>query len=406
MEPFTPSPPKYKDRYGVHITLFVITLLTTMFSGGQLAGRMLAYAAQGDPLFMLPLGGEEPFPVHLGLILDGLRFAGSLLLFLTVHEFGHYFAARYHRVNTSLPYYIPLPLIGFGTLGAVIRIREPIPSTRKLFDIGVAGPLAGFVVALGILIYALATLPPPTYLNDLPGHEAMKAFIAQNGSFPAERLPESEDAAGALLLVIGETPLYWLMTQFFDHVPPPYEVLHYPYLFAAWLGLFFTALNLLPVGQLDGGHILYALVGAKWHERLARGFVVLLLFSGSLGFLVEMAPGLAEWHPMAGQLSWFILAIILYGFLVRIFKRDHKLIAPALLVLLAAVFISSRIGTFATDFGYSGWLIWCVLIVFLIRVEHPPVLRPQRLTTGRRVLAYLSIVIFILCFSIRPLYIM
>ncbi|MEM1093129.1 MAG: site-2 protease family protein [Bacteroidota bacterium] len=402
MEPLALPPKTYKDRYGVHLTLFVATLLTTVFSGGQLAGRMLAYEAQGDPLFMLPLGGELPFPVHLGLILDGLRFAGALLLFLTVHEFGHYFAARYHRVDTSLPYYIPLPLVGFGTLGAVIRIREPIPSTRKLFDIGVAGPLAGFVVALGFLIYALATLPPPTYLNDVPGHEALKSFIGEHGIFPLERLSEAGDE-NALVLVIGETPLYWLMTQFFDHVPPNYEVLHYPYLFGAWLGLFFTALNLLPVGQLDGGHILYALVGEKWHARLARGFVVLLLFSGALGFLVEVVPDLAYWHPLAGQLSWFILASILYFFLSRIFKGDHKLIAPALLVLIAAVAVTSRIGTFAVDYGYSGWLIWCVLIVFLIRVEHPPVLRPQPLTRGRRILAYLSIIIFVLCFSIKPI---
>src|SRR5690606_7539618 len=131
-------------------------------------------------------------PINWPFLADGLLFGLSLLLFLTVHEFGHYFAARRHGIATSLPYYIPLPFVGVGTLGAVIRIREPIPSMRKLFDIGAAGPIAGFVVALGVLLYAFATLPPPTYMMDQLGHEELKAFIAQSGRFP-EGLPANSD---------------------------------------------------------------------------------------------------------------------------------------------------------------------------------------------------------------------
>src|SRR5690606_4200030 len=139
---------------------------------------------------------------------DGLLFGFSLLLFLSVHEFGHFFAARYHGISTSLPYFIPAPVIFTGTLGAIIRIREPIPSIKKLFDIGAAGPIAGFVVALGLLLYGLATLPSPEYLLDLTGHEEIKAFIREYGRFP-DTPPAGNPEEGSLNLVVGRTLLYW-----------------------------------------------------------------------------------------------------------------------------------------------------------------------------------------------------
>lgn len=395
--------PQHRDRYWLHLLLFFLTLVSTVFMGAQLAGRMLHYASQ-DAWFYLPQLYPPPgLPVNGALLLDGLRFGGSLLLFLTVHEFGHYVAARRHGIATSLPYYIPLPFVGVGTLGAVIRIREPIPSTRKLFDVGAAGPIAGFVVALAILIYAFATLPPPTYLLDVPGHEALKGYITQYGRFP-EGLPPGTQPEG-VTLVVGNTLLYWTLSQFFANVPPMYELYHYPVLFGAWLGLFFTALNLLPVGQLDGGHILYALVGPTWHGRLARGFFLLLLLSGAIGFIEEMVPVLYAWSDLAGNLAWFILAGILYFYLSRMFEGDYRLVAPALLGLIALVVLAQYVGPALTRFGYSGWFIWCLLIVFLIRVDHPPVLYTEPLTPGRRALGILSLVIFILCFSFKPLYV-
>ena len=236
-----PPPRVIRDRYWLHLLLFALTLLSTAFTGSQFIGRTIAWE-QGEAFFYL-LG----FPVTWPFIRDGLTFAVSLLGFLTVHEFGHYFAARYHRVKTSLPYFIPSPLIGIGTLGAVIRIREQVPNLRKLFDIGAAGPLAGFVVALGVVIYALATLPPPAeFMQSVGGHEALKAFIDQNGRFPGEMLPGPPESEG-FRLVVGNTPLYWGLSQLFANVPPMYEMYHHPMLFAGWLGLFFTALNLLPV---------------------------------------------------------------------------------------------------------------------------------------------------------------
>ena len=210
---------------------------------------------------------------------------------------------------TSLPYFIPFPFNGIGTFGAVIRIKEPIPSMTKLFDIGTAGPVAGFVVAVGVLLFGLATLPSLDYIAELGGHEALQSYINEFGAFPTEIPTRSPSSSGApdgdtSLLVVGSTPLYWFLTQFFDNVPPLWEMYHYPFLFAGWLGLFFTAVNLLPVGQLDGGHMLYALVGAKWHTRLARVFVTLLLISGGIGYLQDMGPMLAEtihgWFSLQG----------------------------------------------------------------------------------------------------------
>jgi len=356
--------------------------------GGALVGRMELYEQSGMWLF----------------VVDGLYFAVSLLLFLTVHEFGHYFAAKHHRISTSLPYFIPLPFVGVGTLGAVIRIRAPIPSMRKLFDVGASGPLTGFCIAVGILIYALATLPPPSYLMDLGGHEALKMYLQQYGSFPDQILSAGDHGEG-ITLVVGDTLLYWLLKQFFVNVPPMHEMYHYPFLFAGWLGLFFTALNLLPVGQLDGGHVLYALVGQKWHGRFARGFFILLLISGAVGFIDEIMPALYDVSELVGSLSWFILAAILYFYLNKVFRGNNRLIAPVLMVIIVLVVVAQLAGPAVEQFGYSGWFIWCLLILIIIKIDHPPVQHIERLTPGRRLIAWLSILIFILCFSFNPFYI-
>jgi membrane-associated protease RseP (regulator of RpoE activity) len=182
-----------------------------------------------------------------------------------------------------------------------------------------------------------------------------------------------------------------------------YEMYHYPVLFAGWLGLFFTALNLLPVGQLDGGHVLYALFGHTWHRRFAQAFVFLLLWSGGIGFMDEVRPALADMGAGWGALSWPILALLFYAYLYRPLGRRHKQIAAGALGLLLGVVGAVAIGPALTQFGYTGWLVWTLLIIFLIRVEHPPVVQRNQLTPTRRVLGYLAIVIFLLCFSLRPL---
>lgn len=378
---------QFKDRYWLHLLLFFVTLATTVYEGGNLAGRWAMYEQYGISVF----------------IRDGLRFGLSLLFFLTVHEFGHYFAARIHGVSTSLPYYIPLPFVGVGTLGAVIRIREQVPSLRKLFDIGAAGPLAGFVIALAILLYAFVTLPPPSYIFGVgPGHEAIQRFVEQFGQYPTEMMGAGD---GAVTLVVGDTLLYWILKQFFAGVPPMWEMYHYPVLFAGWLGLFFTALNLLPVGQLDGGHVTYALFGRKWHARLARGFFLTLLVSGAVGFNMDAVPLLYDLHPLAGDGSWFILAAILYFYLAKLFNGSLKTVAPALVGIILVVVLSEDAIPWLQEFAYSGWLIWCLLLIYLVRVDHPPVLSEEPLTRGRIVLGVVAIVVFILCFSFKPLYV-
>jgi len=380
------------DRYWLHLLLFALTVVSTVYVGADWwAYRPGYYEAHNETVSLLFV------TVNQAWLLDGLRYAIPLLLFLTVHEFGHYFAARYHKVRTSLPYYIPFPFNGIGNFGAVISIRQRIPSTRSLFDIGVAGPLAGFVVALGALIYGFATLPPPEYLLDLPGHEALKAHIRQHGTFP-DAPPVPED--GRVILVVGSTPLYWFLSQFFANVPPMYEMYHYPVLFAGWLGLFFTALNLLPVGQLDGGHVLYALLGDRWHRRFAQAFVFVLLLTGGVGFMVETRTALYDMGPWAGRSSWIILAAIYYGYLYKIFGGTSPRTLWGLAGLLGGVAGAVTLGL---DFGWTGWLVWSLLIIFLVQVKHPPVMRPQTLTPMRRVLGYAAIAIFILCFSLQPL---
>ncbi len=392
-----PGPGRVKDRYWLHIGLFLLTLASTVWAGGLLIGRADHYAEMNRWISVFGVRA------NLDFILDGLRFGGSLLLFLGVHEFGHYFAAKYHRVQTSLPYFIPFPFNGIGTFGAVIRIRDQVPSLRKLFDIGAAGPIAGFVVSLGILIYALVTLPAPEYIMDLGGHEALKEYVTRYGTFPDRILTQPGD--GVASLVVGQTPLYWLMTRFVENVPPMHEMYHYPYLFAGWLGLFFTALNLLPVGQLDGGHILYALAGPKWHGRLARGFLMVLLASGSIGYVAGAAE-FVQGSILREIAAWAGLAVILLVYLRRMFGANQQAVAFSLLGLVVLAAVADGVGEPMQRLGYSGWLVWCALILFLVRVDHPPVVIEEPLTGWRRASAYIGMIIFILCFSLKPLYVL
>ncbi|MEM1269335.1 MAG: site-2 protease family protein [Bacteroidota bacterium] len=383
-----PAPVVVRERYWLHILLFLSTLATTTFAGVQLVGREVLYAQLGVP----------------AMLLDGLLYSVPLLFFLTVHEFGHYFAARYHNVSVTLPYYVPSPLffvpMNIGTFGAIIRIRHAIPSLRKLFDIGVAGPVAGFVASLMVLGIGIVTMPGWEYLMDLGGHESLKAeLLRNNGVFP------EAPASNEFPVYIGQTPLFWLLTQFVDGMPPMYELYHYPILFAGWLGLFFTALNLLPVGQLDGGHVLYALVGPKWHGRIARGFVLMLLLSATIEFVSSLAPYFGLQMAYGEPLSWVVLVAILFTFGYRMFNRNVMMAAYAVLGLLVLSLVATAIGPAATQYGHSGWFLWCVLIVWFIRIDHPPVMLSEPLTPGRRALAIACLIVFFLCFSIRPIYV-
>ncbi|MGB3542181.1 site-2 protease family protein, partial [Rubrivirga sp.] len=387
---YTPPEPD-RDRIWVHIGLFVATFAATVWCGGALVGRSALWT---EPSSILP-----PWIAILAdptYLADGFAYAFPFLLFLTVHEFGHYTAARLLKTRVSLPYYIPVPLPGtLGTFGAVIRIKEPLRRTRQLFDIGAAGPLAGFVVAVGVLLYAAFTQPPPEYLLGVVGHQDVVDTIRATGAFPI--FQPSQVPPGTMAIVFGDTPLFHLMQSLAPLRISGDEIVHYPVLLAGWLGLFFTALNLLPVGQLDGGHVVYALFGPAVHQVIARVTTLLLLLSGTIGLVMDLV-GLSVWT------IWAVVALVNALALARLFDGEWRVVFPGIAVMtgLSAV-VTYTLPGLALSTGWTGWLFWVGLILFVIRVDHPPVMIREPLTPGRKALGYLCLVIFALCFSIRPI---
>jgi membrane-associated protease RseP (regulator of RpoE activity) len=217
---------KFQDRTWLYLSLFLLTLLSTTLVGAD------HYAS-----FISDFSRRPIMLSVTELLLNGFWYSGTILLILGAHELGHYLACRYYQVDASLPFFIPMPIVLTGTLGAFIKIREPIPSKRMLFDIGVAGPLAGFVFALPTLFIGVAMSPVVVVPSDLVGW-----------------------SLGEPLLFKAATWLTW------GPVPDGYSLNMHPMAFAAWFGLLATALNLFPIGQLDGGHISYAVLGRRSTE--------------------------------------------------------------------------------------------------------------------------------------------
>ena len=388
------DPPEDRDRIGLHLGLFALTFVSMVWAGGWFAGR--------GALWQAPPEGAGTWGALLSTLTDpvflsdGATYAVAFLSFLTVHEFGHYLTARWWKTRVSLPYYIPVPIplpyVSLGTMGAVIRIREPLRRTRQLFDIGAAGPLAGFVVAVGVLLAAVLTLPPVEYLADV-GHAADVAYYQANGELP----PFVPEEVEGMAFVFGDTPLFRLLGGLGAMQIPGHEVMHYPLLLAGWLGLFFTALNLLPVGQLDGGHVVYALFGAAVHRVVARIATLVLTLSGVIG-LARIEGLVPEWAV------WPLVAALVALVAGRVFAGDWRLMlaGTATLTGLAAWIVEALPGL-AARVGWTSWLFWVALILFLIRVDHPPVRVEEPLTPGRTALGVLCLVIFALCFSIQPI---
>jgi membrane-associated protease RseP (regulator of RpoE activity) len=215
-----------------------------------------------------------------------LAFSLCTVGILGAHEMGHYLLARWHRVDTSLPYFIPVPL-GFGTLGAVIRIRGRIPTRNALVDIGAAGPLAGLAVALPVLWYGLTlseVSPAPPIETGFPhpwsALRLLQSAVEWVGLWGADALPAGGPQAA--IPVYGDSLLMQGMQRLvLGPIPQGHEVYVHPMVIAAWFGLLVTMLNLCPIGQLDGGHVAYALFGerAKWVGRAAAlGLLFLALF--------------------------------------------------------------------------------------------------------------------------------
>lgn len=237
--------PQQLSRPGVAIGLLLATLLTTTLAGSvQVTGAT-----------------DSQFPQTFAALLTGLPYALSLLAILGTHEMGHYVATRLHRIRSTLPYFIPVPPAGifpFGTFGAFIQMRSPVPNRKALFDVGIAGPFAGFVVTIPLLIWGLAHSQVTT-LSD-------ESSILNFESF--------KPTASLMLALLSKLALGSTLTA------DSGLVLH-PVAIAGCLGLVVTALNLMPVGQLDGGHIVHAMFGQRTGAaigQIARLLVLLLSF--------------------------------------------------------------------------------------------------------------------------------
>ncbi len=259
------------NRLWLHLMLFVLTLGTTSFTF--------------DKAF--PSG---PLP-DMERLAHSLTFGVALLAILGAHEMGHYVFARLHGVDVSLPYFIPLPYLGIGTLGAVIRIRSRIPNRNALVDIGASGPLAGLLVALPLLVWGLAhsqVVDAPPVRSAFPGDTSLVNLAQDFYLWAREKLFPSPGAAPLEPLMLHQAIVFsdsllmhglkWLVL---GGLPEGKDIQEHPVVIAGWFGLLVTMLNLMPVGQFDGGHLAYALWGrhARWVGRgVALGLLFLTLF--------------------------------------------------------------------------------------------------------------------------------
>jgi membrane-associated protease RseP (regulator of RpoE activity) len=363
--------------------LFLLTLYTTSVAGAEWVTGNRFFVE--DQLGSLHRTDWVPSTADL---VRGLPYALSFLGILTVHEFGHYFAARWHRVRVTLPYYIPFlnGVLDIGTFGAVIRIKEKIFSRREFFDIGIAGPLAGFVVAVGVLVYGFLNLPPLDYIFDI--HPQYRPY----GADYARYVYGPNDWS----LRLNPPLLYrWLESLLADpaRLPHPYELVHYPYLVAGALGLFFTALNLLPIGQLDGGHILYGLLGFRRFNRLSALLFLAFIFYAGLG-LFTLTSSREAWL-YGGPVYLLYLFVVFW----RVLPTRQRVLMLVLAVFSAQLAIGSA---FPNVEGNPGWLLFGLLLGRMTGIYHPPATDERPLTRGQQVLGWLMILVFVLCFTPTP----
>ena len=406
---------KYKQPL-IHILLFLITFATTTLAGADWKGAH--------------------FESDWDYIWSGLNFSITFLGILTIHEFGHYYFAKKYKLDVSLPYYLPFYLPGapsIGTFGAFIRMKGQIQSRTSIFDIGIAGPLAGFAAALILLVYGFATLPEKEYIYTIhPDYEQFKGDYAahvytydymkhQSDAYINKRFiedsiyyvehiaaepdlikPEKVYETSFSVLAVGDNILLLLFKKIFayqgDKIPNQYEFFHYPYLFAAYLALFFTALNLIPVGQLDGGHVIYGLFGHNNHKKIAGAFFT--------GFVTLAGVGLFQENPLdinfftAEILDKVQFALLYLSFLYLVFSRMYTNYMNTILAAVSVFTIQLLIEFLFRDVtGYNGWLLYAFLIGRFLGVYHPPSIDERPLDTKRKVLGWLAVLVFVLCFT-------
>lgn len=318
------------------IIAFVITVLSVLWIGiaSELylpVGEAIRYRLTGMTAGTYAADVLPTAAQFRAALTNGLLYALSLLGILGAHEMGHYLVSRRRGVHTTFPFFIPMPFSILGTMGAVIAMKEPAPNKKTQFDIGIAGPLAGLIVAIPLLILGLA-------LSDVSTRGAI-----------LQAVPES--VREEIVFTQEGQSLFYLATKFalFGESLPSGErdVFLHPIAFAAWAGLLVTALNLIPIGQLDGGHVLYGLFGDK-AEKLRKPIIFILIGLALLGSLDEA-------------------------------------------------------GIFPNAIGWSGWWLWVGLMIFLVRGHAPVLDEITELDPRRRVLGGVMLVIFILLFTPQPM---
>jgi membrane-associated protease RseP (regulator of RpoE activity) len=282
-----------------HTVLFLVTCLTTTMSGA-----IFPLLLQDMELSAILGAFKDP-----ATIMSGALFSFTLLTILGMHEMGHYIACRFYKIRATLPYFIPVPPpLGIGTLGAFIRIKSQIQTRRALFDVGIAGPLAGFVFALPAAIVGI--------------------YYGQELNIPASDMP----------IHFNHPLLFTLISKLMGK---PVEIAWNPVWFACWVGMLATALNLLPVGQLDGGHIIYALFG----------------------------------------------------------RRGHRFVAAAITLLQALIAYFAY-----TRYHWSGGFVYAGMLILMFILHHPPIMdEDESLGIGRKILGAIALLVFILCFMPIPL---
>lgn len=312
------------SEWAKHFALLAVTFVTATIAGSLYPFGRIQIFPDADPrtwpeiiqfLLTLPLryvdlivGTVSYLASNTEALIYGLSFSGSLLFILVSHEMGHYIACRIYRVHATLPYFIPTPpMIGpAGTFGAFIKILYPMPSRKAVFDIGVAGPIAGFIALLPIAIVGVLTAKPfpPEYMMNYSGIIFSDPLLMRAIGF----------AAGIDITYVQGNAFYY----------------------AGWVGLLVTALNLIPSGQLDGGHAIYAVFGERVHKWTGRIAFIIMATLSVLGFLYFNSP------------SGFLIAVLL-GIMMRVghpqpwddspLDLKRKLIAAATLVIFALSFL-------------------------------------------------------------------
>ncbi len=326
--------PKVNARIYINVILFVLTVISMLLTGVEI------------PPSAIPADGSFPFLYLLQNILTGWPFALSMMGILFAHEMGHYIACRIYKVPATLPYFLPAPLISpLGTFGAFIAMRGIPKNKRVLFDVGVAGPIAGLIVAIPVLFIGLS-LSPLGLIEHAPA--GMSGFLEGNSIFYlfskymvfGQLLPHPVSTGGLSQAV------YWLQ-YFLTGAPIPFggmDVQLHSVALAGWAGLLVTALNLVPVGTLDGGHVAYGLFGDKARK----------IFPFAIGALIALS------------------------------------VLPSLLTLSLAAFNSS-------------WILWVFILFWLGKVRAQPLDEITELDSPRRALGFVMLIVFVLLFTPIPM---